>query len=327
MLIANPIYDTAFKRLLENERVARFFISTLLGKPVLSIVPGSQEFTWQKTSPPKKKKNIQDAKPPKPTAEEKARAKGREFFTVYRLDYVATIDMGNGEQKRVIIEMQKAKHEEDLARFRAYLGENYKRVEKASGRSVMLPIIAIYVLGFNLPEIKTPCFRVNRTYEDLLTHKAINKKSPFVERLTHDGYFVQVQRISGKPRTKLDELLSLFEQKNFEVDDETAKFYRYQLSDPDVEEMAKMLQYMCADPELRAQMEAEAEDDRTRNEWLENQERRDAERANKLAVELDAEKQKSAEKDQALSAKDAALSVKDARIAELERLLAKNRGR
>jgi len=37
MLIANPIYDTVFKHLLENEKVAKFFISTLLGKTVYSL--------------------------------------------------------------------------------------------------------------------------------------------------------------------------------------------------------------------------------------------------------------------------------------------------
>jgi hypothetical protein len=244
--------------------------------------------------------------------------------------------------------MQKAKHEEDLERFRTYLAENYKRIDKINGEEVMLPIIAIYVLGFNLPEIETPCFRVNRTYEDLLTKKPIDKKSPFVERLTHDGYFVQVQRVHGKPRTKLDALLSLFEQTDFEDDEETAKFYTYRLKDPDVEQMAKMLQYMCADPKLRALLEAEAEEDRTRNEWLRNQKRRDAEEAKKNAeranqleaelakqtqvlsakdVELAEQAQTLAARDAVLSAKDAALSAKDAEIAELKRRLSEKRRR
>ena len=29
MVIANPIYDVVFKRLMENERVAKFFISSM----------------------------------------------------------------------------------------------------------------------------------------------------------------------------------------------------------------------------------------------------------------------------------------------------------
>jgi roadblock/LC7 domain-containing protein len=131
---------------------------------------------------------------------------------------------------------------------------------------------------------------------------------------------VQVQRISGKPRTKLDALLSLFEQSDFEDDDETAKFYTYRLKDPDVEQMAKMLAYMCADPKLRAQLEAEAEEDRTRNEWLRNQKRRDAEEAAKW-------KQAAEAKDVELAEKDLALAAQAAKIAELERQLSKNNRR
>jgi len=46
MLIANPIYDTVFKHLLENEKVAKFFIGTLLGKTVHSIALRSPEHTY-----------------------------------------------------------------------------------------------------------------------------------------------------------------------------------------------------------------------------------------------------------------------------------------
>ena len=34
MLIANPIYDSVFKRLMENKRSARFFIETLTGEKI-----------------------------------------------------------------------------------------------------------------------------------------------------------------------------------------------------------------------------------------------------------------------------------------------------
>ena len=37
ILIANPIYDTVFKHLMENNRVARFFVETIIGAPVESI--------------------------------------------------------------------------------------------------------------------------------------------------------------------------------------------------------------------------------------------------------------------------------------------------
>jgi hypothetical protein len=36
MIIANPIYDVMFKRILENNRAAKFFIGTILNCKVLS---------------------------------------------------------------------------------------------------------------------------------------------------------------------------------------------------------------------------------------------------------------------------------------------------
>jgi hypothetical protein len=35
--IANPMYDTVFKRLMENDRVVKFFIGTLLEEEVISV--------------------------------------------------------------------------------------------------------------------------------------------------------------------------------------------------------------------------------------------------------------------------------------------------
>jgi hypothetical protein len=43
MLIANPIYDTAFKRLMENNRVAKFLIGTILDCKVTSLEHKAQE--------------------------------------------------------------------------------------------------------------------------------------------------------------------------------------------------------------------------------------------------------------------------------------------
>lgn len=37
MIIANPIHDVVFNRMLENERVAKFFIGTLLEENVVAV--------------------------------------------------------------------------------------------------------------------------------------------------------------------------------------------------------------------------------------------------------------------------------------------------
>jgi hypothetical protein len=46
MVIANPLFDEYFKRLMEHERVAKFFISTLLNCEVQSVQFRPQELTY-----------------------------------------------------------------------------------------------------------------------------------------------------------------------------------------------------------------------------------------------------------------------------------------
>ena len=46
MVIANPIYDVVFKKMMENERVAKFFIGTLLEQVIETVEVKPQEFTY-----------------------------------------------------------------------------------------------------------------------------------------------------------------------------------------------------------------------------------------------------------------------------------------
>jgi hypothetical protein len=47
MIIANPIYDVVFKKMMENERVAKFFIGTLLNQTIETIEVKPQEYTYE----------------------------------------------------------------------------------------------------------------------------------------------------------------------------------------------------------------------------------------------------------------------------------------
>jgi hypothetical protein len=42
---------------------------------------------------------------------------------------------------------------------------------------MVLPITTIYILGFSLPEIETPCIKVERNYKDLVNDTIIEKKA------------------------------------------------------------------------------------------------------------------------------------------------------
>jgi hypothetical protein len=224
MLIANPIYDTVFKHLLENEKVAKFFISTLLGKTIYSISMRSPERTY---IDPKDQE-----------------------LKLLRMDFTVEIETENGEKQKVAIEMQKSdKIMTDLSRFRRYLGHEYM--------SDTIPIISIYVLGFSLPGIETSCLRIGRNYYDLVEEKEIVAVSDFSERLTHDCYIVQVPRIESRLKTPLDRLLSVFEQRNFTDKIESDKSYDYPISDAGVKEMTDILHYISTDPKGREELEKE----------------------------------------------------------------------
>jgi hypothetical protein len=279
MLIANPIYDVVFKRMMENEKVAKFFIGTLLEEIIETIEVQPQEFTYT------------DA---------------LSALAVFRLDFIATIKTKTGEQRKVLIEIQKAKNQIDLMRFRNYLAEQYKKEDTINNQRIALPITTIYILGFKLNEIDTPCLKVERNYMDHTNKTTLQVKSDFVEKLTHDSFIVQVERITNRYQTKLDKLLSIFEQSNFTDDKRLTKEFTHEI---DVEEMkvtTDILHHSGTNPEEKMKLETEQEAWRTVDAMTHD-----------LREKLTLQNKEIAEKDQALSDKDQALIEKDRLISEL----------
>jgi hypothetical protein len=298
MIIANPIYDVGFKRLMENEKVAKFFISTLLEQNVESVEVKPQEFTYLKDF---------DQDDPKVIEYTKKKMRERLSINVFRLDFIATIKTETGEYKKILIEIQKAQKLIDLMRFRNYLAEQYKKEDVINNERVVLPITTIYILGFKLPEIQSPCVRVKRDYVDLINQTVITEKSDFIEKLTHDSFVVQVERITDRYQTRLDKLLSVFEQTNFTDDREIIKDYTH---NPDIEEVktiTDILHFVGTSPKERKELEVEQEAWRTINAMFDEKERRYQE-------EL-------AEQRKMLEQKDQALTEKDRLIEELMRKL------
>jgi len=308
MIIANPIYDTVFKRLMENRRIARYFVETLIGEQVEEIAMVPQEYTYYAKA---KKDIVQE--------ENKSVTVKTEILSVIRFDFVATIRNTNGENKKVLIEIQKSSKPADLVRFRTYLGEQYKRmdmVEVASGKvEKALPIICIYLLGFSLQEINAAAIKVNRTYIDMIGQTEIKQKSEWIESLTHDGFFVQIPLVKGKPRTSLEKLLSVFEQHFFIDDKETTKDYEYPVDDENIQMIIDVLRHAAADAKARREME---------EAWWADQNEKEYERMEKeyerMRKEIEAKSQIIAEKDKSLAEKDKSLAEKDREIAELKRL-------
>jgi hypothetical protein len=265
MIIANPIYDVVFKRMMENERVAKFFIGTLLNQTIESVEVKPQEFTY---------------------IDELA------GLAVFRLDFIATIKTEEGEYKKVLIEIQKAKNQIDLMRFRNYLAEQYKKEDIVNDEKVILPITTIYILGFKLPEIDLPCMQIGRYYKNSLNNKVIDAKSDFIEKLTHDSYVVQVDRITDGYSTKLEKLLSLFEQQHFVDEKKIIKEFKHDLDNEEIKVATEILHHAGTDPESRKNIETEQEAWRSVNAMFEDKEKEFTRKLNekdKLLQELSKE--------------------------------------
>ena len=273
MVIANPIYDVVFKKMMENEKVAKFFIGTLLDETIETVEVKPQEFTY---------------------TDELA------GLAVFRLDFLATIKTTAGDLKKILIEIQKAKNQIDLMRFRNYLAEQYKKEDTINDEKVVLPITTIYILGFKLPEILTACIKVERNYKDLINKITLETKSDFIEKLTHDSYVVQVERITNKYSTKLDKLLSVFEQTNFVDDKKIVKEFNHIADLEEVILMTDILHHSGTNPAEKKKIETEQEAWRTVNAMFENEK--------KVFIK-------------ALNEKDKAINEKDKLIEKLKRKL------
>ncbi len=301
MIIANPIYDVVFKKLMENERVAKFFIGTLLNVTVEELTVRPQEFTFK---PKDKKKEL-----PKIS------------LSVYRLDFVAIIKLESGERQKILIEIQKAGREVDLMRFRNYLGEQYSKQETVDGQEMALPIKTIYILGFKLPTIESPCLHIERQYRDMLTNKIIDKKSQFIESLSHDSYIVQVERDIGKYQTRLEKLLSVFEQNHFVDEKGILKDFPYEVNENELQLMLDILESTGADPESRKKIEIEKEGWRSIFAMSKEMERKFLESIRKKELELKKKDEALEKKNEALEKKDDELNQALKELEELKRKL------
>ncbi|MFM2344574.1 MAG: hypothetical protein RLZZ210_1185, partial [Pseudomonadota bacterium] len=190
MRIANPIYDTFFKYMIANVEVAKYIIENLLDKKVVKLQPIQQEKVIH----------------------------GIKELRIIRYDYSCTIQLDDKTERSIIVELQKSENQLDVGRFRNYLAKHYKEESVlANGNTDYLPIIAIYFLGFNLehtnPFIKAECNLIDLNNHELITQD----KDEFIEKLSHDIYLVQINRIKKEATDKLSQIFSMFNQ-NYKVE-------------------------------------------------------------------------------------------------------------
>ncbi|HMQ48109.1 MAG TPA: hypothetical protein PKA00_12015 [Saprospiraceae bacterium] len=239
MIIANPIYDVVFKYLLEDVGIARELLSTILGEEVQSLELKPQE-----------------------TATETGGG-----INILRFDFKAIIKKKNGEQSKVLIELQKAKQAFDVMRFRRYLGENYRKedvvtMEQDGTEKRPLPIVTIYFLGFPLDNIASGAVKINREYRDIVTQEILDIKEDFVELLTHDSYLIQVRKLAKTARNKLERVLQVFSPIYQSTTDKHQLDFQGEMDDPLIKKMVDRLGRAIASEEIREKMDVEDELDR-----------------------------------------------------------------
>ncbi len=235
MKLANPIYDAAFKFLLEDTEIAKGLIGHIINEEIVELTLKPQEIKVKSDT---------------------------YIVVILRIDFKATIKTKDGQYKKVLIEIQKGKQDKDILRFRKYLGANYRKIDdvKVSGDIIeqkTLPIITIYFLGFRLANIKTPVMKADRTYIDLVTNLELSEKEDFVEQLTHDGYFIQIPRLHRKSRNKLERILKVFNQSyKWDEDNRLISIDEKELNeDPLLKKIGDRLMRAAADEDFLDKME------------------------------------------------------------------------
>lgn len=130
---------------------------------------------------------------------------------MYRLDFAALIRTAGGEERHVVIEIQKAKFAADIMRFRRYLGEQYKKGFPVAGEKVpkAIPIISIYFLGYRLDHGDAPVIKILRRYYDAATGEEIPAREEFIESLTHNSFVIQIPQLGPERRTATEKLLAI----------------------------------------------------------------------------------------------------------------------
>ena len=236
--IANPIYDSVFKYLMEDERIAKTLLSALLKKEVVAVETRRNEYT----------NGVRDN------------------ISMFRIDFGAHVKEPDGTIRLVLIELQKTWLETETLRFRQYLGAQYSNPENVPSENnkdgYAIPMVAIYLLGHRVGDINVPVLYVKHKaydYDGNVVTDGI--PDPFVESLIHDSIIVQIPLLHGQVNNRLEKVLSVFDQSQKNGSD------RHVLNvndssfddDDDMQYLLRRLLMAAANAQLRQEMNVEDE--------------------------------------------------------------------
>ena len=311
--VANPIYDSVFKYLMEDERIARIILSALLKKEVVEVQIRRNEYT-----------------------------NGfRDNISMFRIDFGARIREDDGSQRLILIELQKTWLETETLRFRQYLGAQYANPENMVHEEMRppygIPMVAVYILGHRVGNINVPVLYVNHKSYDYDGHEVTQGlPDPFVDSLVHDSIIVQIPLLHGQINNRLFKVLSVFDQTNKEKDNRQLVELdeaNYQ-DDADMQYILHRLIMASGDAQLRQDMNVEDEyfqaiEDRdtaimSRDKMIKEKDQQISQQNQQLSQkdqQLSQKDQQLSQKDQQLSQKDQQLSQKDQQLSQKDQQL------
>ena len=297
--VANPIYDSVFKYLMEDERIAKTILSALLKKEIVDVDVRRHEYTNGT----------------------------RDKISMFRIDFGAHVRQTDGSTKLILIELQKTWLETETLRFRQYLGAHYANPENIlkdesnpTANGYGIPMVTVYLLGHKVGDIEEPIVYVNHKaydYDGIEVTKGI--PDPFIESLVHNSIIIQIPRLHGHVNNRLEEVLNIFDQERKEASnrqvleiDET----EYN-GDEDMLHILRRLQKAISDASLRQDMNVE-------DEYFSAIENRDTAimMRDKKIKEQDS---KLAEQDSKLAEQSTQLAEKDTLLAQKDTLLAEQK--
>lgn len=238
--VANPIYDSVFKYIMEDERIAKTMLSALLKKEVVNVTVRPHEYS--NTT--------------------------RDTLSMFRIDFAATVREREGNEIKdriVLIELQKTWLNTETLRFRQYLGAQYSNknnIREAEDKGFAYPMVAVYLLGHRVGNIKVPIVYVNHDVFDYNGNVVEDgNMEPFVESLTHNSIIVQIPLLHGNVNNRLEKVLSVFDQTL--VDGDTQQVLKIDedkfADDNDMLYVLHKLTAAAANSEMRQDMNVEDE--------------------------------------------------------------------
>ncbi len=192
MKIINPLYDYAFKYLMDDAAIAKTVLSIFLNDKVVSVQSKPQETPL-----------IRDGVP----------------YTS-RFDFKAIVQLANSSNKEVLIEVQKYKYPDPKMRFRRYISDNYAKEETyldKDGKSVTssLPIFVIYILGYKAIKKNLSVIKIDNTPKNPFVLVSEDIDSEFTDMVTHPCLIIQSNvKPDVEYGTILEDLAKIFVQKD-----------------------------------------------------------------------------------------------------------------